>query len=137
MNALLIGVTLAVVVVAAVMLLRRKPGPAGRPAPQAPAAASQREMMLQIVIPDSGVCCAAAHQIETHRFVKALAPPLPLGECSMKQGCRCRYQPVPDRRIGERRQSSDKREIVRYEDNPRRAGHGRRAGDKLFDHDPD
>jgi len=85
-----------------------------------------REGMLQIVIPATGACCAAAHKIEAYRFHKGHAPSLPLNDCSMKQGCQCRYQPVPDRRIGERRAGGEKRDSIRYEENPRRQGPARR-----------
>jgi hypothetical protein len=136
-NTLLVGLLVVIGVVVAILLLRRKPRTTPRPSSAATAAATQREMMLQIVIPDTGACCAAARRIETHRFHKQQAPALPLADCSMKTGCHCRYQPVPDRRVGERRQQAEKREAIRFEENPRRDGRGRRAGDKLFDHDAD
>jgi hypothetical protein len=133
-NALLIGLLIVIGVGLAFLLLRRKP--AVTPPSHTSAAAPLRESLLQIVIPPTGACCAAAHKLETTRFNKGHAPPLPLADCSMKTGCLCRYQPVPERRIGERRTGGhEKREVIRYEENPRRKGHGRRAVDKLFDHE--
>jgi hypothetical protein len=136
-NAMLVGLLLVAGIVVAFLLLRRKPGASARHTSHAATggAATARESLLQIVIPESGACCSAAHQIETYRFNKHHAPSLPLPDCSMKNSCHCRYQPVPERRIGERRAGQEKRDTIRYEENPRRRGRGRRAQDKLFDRD--
>ena len=67
-NALLIGILIVVGVGLAFLLLRRKP--AVTPASRASAVAPSRENLLQIVIPATGACCAAAHKLETHRFNK-------------------------------------------------------------------
>jgi hypothetical protein len=131
-DAWLIGVLLVVGVAVALLLFRRKPAPAssGKSSPAAPA----RDSLLQIVIPPEG-CCEAARRLETQRFQKVYAPPLPLEACDRRTQCRCRFQLVPERRIGERRTGHEKRDSIRYEENPRRKGRGRRADDKLFDHD--
>lgn len=134
-NALLVGILLAVGVGVIFLLFRRKPSTTDRQAQASTATGSTRERLLQIVIPETGACCAAARRIETHRFNKQLAPPLPLAECSMKAGCHCRYQPVPDRRIGERRQNPDKRASIRFEESPRRQAHGRRTSDTNYPED--
>jgi hypothetical protein len=130
-NAWLIGILLVVGVAVALMLLRRKPAAPVKPQG---VVAQPRNQMLQIVIPPEG-CCESARQLESHRFDKAYAPALPLENCDRRTQCRCRFQPVPDRRIGERRTGHEKRDSIRYEENPRRKGRGRRAQDKLFDHD--
>lgn len=132
----LLGILLAIGGFVAFLLLRRKPDPVAHPPPQAPiTAGTARDMLLQIVIPETGACCAAARRIETHRFHKQLAPPLPLADCSMKNGCHCRYQPVPDRRIGERRKSDERRQSYRFEGATRRDRRGRRGTDGVFDDD--
>jgi hypothetical protein len=130
-DALLIGIVVVIGAALAYWLLSRKPA-ASMPSRGANAPVD-RENMLQIAIPASGACCDAARKLETHRFHKGHVPSLPLEECSMKQGCHCRYQPVPDRRIGARREGGEKRDAIRYEENPRRKGRGRRSEDKLWD----
>lgn len=134
-NALLIGLALAVV--AALVLLLRRKTPQDKPAGarNTTTASSSREVLLQIVIPATGACCAAARQLENQRFHKGHAPALPLAECSMKTGCHCRYQPQQDRRLGDRRQGEEKRETIRFEENPRRDGRGRRAVDRMWEQD--
>lgn len=136
-NILLLGILLVIGFGAAFLLFRRSQEPAGRPPPAPAQAGAAREMLLQIVIPGTGACCAAARRIETHRFNKQLAPPLPLADCSMKAGCRCRYQPVPERRTGERRKSDERRQSHRFEDDARREGRGRRHADSTFDGEAD
>ena len=131
-----VWVVLALLVAAAIsFLLLRPPRPHGA-STQSPTP-PRREPLLQIALPETGNCCAAAHKIETHRFQKEHAPSLPLTECSMKAGCHCRYQLVPERRVGDRRSAGDKREALRFDDQPRREQGGRRAKDNLWSNDGD
>ncbi|MGH8561398.1 MAG: hypothetical protein ACRES4_05500, partial [Nevskiales bacterium] len=102
LDVLLIGTMVVAGVGLAYVLLRRKPAVTAQ-SRASTTLAPVRESLLQIVIPATGACCAAARKIETHRFNKRQAPPLPLGDCSMKPGCHCRFQPVPERRVGDRR----------------------------------
>lgn len=127
-------VVVLLLAVGATVLLLRPPRAQPRPSGQQ-ASAPPREPLLLIALPETGNCCTAAHKIETHRFQKEHAPPLPLAECSMKSGCHCRYQLVPERRMGERRAGGDKRESIRFEENPRREQGGRRARDNLWSND--
>lgn len=129
-NALLIGIVVVIGVGLAYWLLKPKPTPSRQS--RGTTAPAERGNMLQIALPATGACCAAARKFETRRFHKGQAPSLPLEECSMKPGCHCRYQPVPDRRIGDRREG-EKRDVIRYEEKPRRQGRGRRGEDKLWD----
>ncbi|HXG29617.1 MAG TPA: hypothetical protein VNJ47_12315 [Nevskiales bacterium] len=130
-DAWLVGILLVVGAAVALMLFRRKPAKAVRPQGTV---TQPRGNMLQIVVPPEG-CCEAARQLQSHRFDKTYAPALPLENCDRRLQCRCRFQLVADRRIGERRSGHEKRDSIRYEENPRRKGRGRRAQDKLFDHD--
>ena len=130
-------VVVALLVAAGITFLLLRPPQARNAPPGKASTAPRREPLLQIALPETGNCCAAAHKIETRRFQKEHAPPLPLADCSMKAGCHCRYQLVPDRRMGDRRTGDDKREAIRFEENPRREQGGRRAKDNLFSNDRD
>lgn len=132
MNTLLGVALLAITTGVALWLVSRRSANADavhNPAPP-------REGLLQIVLPEAGAC-EAALQLESSRFQKHQAPVLPLPSCDRPGTCRCRcrYVTVDDRRLGERRRGEDKREGFRYEEKPRRTGRGRRAQDKLWDHD--
>ena len=51
-------------------------------------------------------CCNAVEAQQGKRYLLRQRPDLPLPNCSMPARCRCRYQPHPDRRKGERRSPS-------------------------------
>ncbi len=130
-NALLFGLLIVIGAGLAYWLLRRKPE-ASR-LPRSNTSSPDRENMLLIALPATGACCTAVRKLETRRFRKGYAPSLPLDECEMKQRCHCRYQAASDRRIGDRREGGEKRDAIRYEENPRRKGRGRRDEDKLWE----
>ncbi len=134
-NILLAGILLLAVVAVIFLLPRRRKRTSERRMGTSTAGPAQRELLLHIVIPPNGVCCDAARSIEASRFNKSGAPPLPLPDCSMKPTCHCRYQPVPERRVGERRQSHERRQVIRFQDDTRRAGSGRRSDDNAFHRD--
>ena len=50
-----------------------------------------------------GTYCSAVREIAESRFVQGDAPSLPVGNCSMKESCRCRYRTIPERRVRVRR----------------------------------
>lgn len=134
-NNLLIILVLVAMAAVIFVLLRRKPDNVKSARSQSHVSTPARENMLQIVLSPNNAC-KAAQELEGHRFHKGSAPTLPLANCKEPATCHCRYQMLADRRISERRIAGhEKRESIRYEENPRRKGRGRRAVDKLFDHD--
>jgi len=56
-----------------------------------------------VCIDSSGTRCAAAKHAADMRFLMREAPRLPLGDCTNKGACRCRFRKMPDRRNGDRR----------------------------------
>lgn len=64
---------------------------------------------------DNGQVCEAARRIVDKRFSFEGAPPLPLPGCAITQ-CSCRYAGLEEQRQPPpRRQSSDRRDKIRYE----------------------
>ena len=55
------------------------------------------------VIP-AGTACEAALQLRGRRFLTRDAPRLPLPQCDRQNQCQCKYQHLPDRRGGPRRE---------------------------------
>lgn len=77
-------------------------------------------------------CCDAAREIGDRIFLAADAPPLPLPQCTMPDGCKCHYRKYPDRRQGDddRRMFGETRRSVMYGGaERRRKPRGRRADD--------
>jgi hypothetical protein len=56
------------------------------------------------VVP-AGSACDAALLLRGRRFLTRDAPRLPLPACNRQNECQCRYQHLPDRRGGSRRES--------------------------------
>lgn len=56
-----------------------------------------------VTIYSNSNCCAAAKQLEGKKFLSNHAPVLPLGGCTNKDQCACRYKHYADRREDIRR----------------------------------
>jgi hypothetical protein len=75
------------------------------------------------------ICCDLARRFSEHRFLVRDAPPLPLGGCTMREKCQCRYIKHKDRR-GEPRRLIDFGVASRlFDGRERRARGGRRRED--------
>ena len=58
--------------------------------------------------------CELTHWLDGRLFSRQDAIPLPMPGCN-RAGCSCRYEVVADRRRGERRHASDRRDALRFE----------------------
>lgn len=74
------------------------------------------------------ICCDMARKFSEHRFLARSAPPLPLGGCTMRENCRCKYIKHKDRR-SEPRRLIDFGVAERIFDGRERRARGRRSGD--------
>ncbi len=126
---LLIGLVLVAIIAATVVWLQlhRKVEP-----PPLEPATELRPKLMQIVLHEDS--CNEARKLENVRFEKTSVPILPLSRCDNPQSChcRCRYVPVEDRRIYQRRRTEDKRQEIRLDGKARRKGGGRRRTDNVW-----
>ena len=76
-----------------------------------------------------GRCCPAVRALDDDRFLSTQAPRLPLAECTMRDGCRCKYRHHNDRREDFRRDMDFGLPERGYFGTNRRAMRGRRIGD--------
>lgn len=75
-------------------------------------------------------CCDLARKFSEHRFLVRDAPPLPLGGCTMRQRCQCKYIKHRDRRSEPRRLIDFGLAARLFDGRERRSrSSGRRAGD--------
>jgi hypothetical protein len=81
-----------------------------------------------VSIVPGAVCCAAARDLRTQRFLSKEAPPLPLKACTAS-GCRCSYRHFDDRRMKSRRASDRIGQPPPFSGAERRAASGRRQTD--------
>lgn len=81
-----------------------------------------------LVIPPGTTACQAAKAIEGQAFPRDELPVLPLVECTNRFNCKCRLDPLTEKRAKERRSGTERRPNLRYDpENPqRRSGHDRR-----------
>jgi hypothetical protein len=81
-----------------------------------------------VSIVPGAVCCGAARELRTRRFLSKEAPPLPLKACTAN-GCRCAYRHYDDRRTKSRRASDRIGQPPPFSGAERRAACGRRQTD--------
>jgi hypothetical protein len=117
--ALVIAIAIAVAGLLLLWLLRRSPRPRPRPPGQPhPGQDPARRKAGFVFIAGSQPCepatARAGRWMPAHR-----APSLPLAGCSGPAQCRCGLVPAADRRARVRRQQSERREDVRFEDGRR------------------
>lgn len=127
---------LAVAAGAAWWWLRRNASEAGVSTPTGIPAASHAKPGVpkpktwgkQLVIPTGSMPCENAIELAGKCFPGDKAPSLPLAGCTVAT-CSCRYEPLPERRVGgERRNTIERRGEIRFDpDKPdRRSGKDRR-----------
>ena len=100
---------------------------------EAPRSAGQKpkrdERYHAVGIRPGEICCEAARQFGTLRFLSAQAPGLPLPGCQLTS-CTCRYSHYPDRRHGVDRRSVHRAGHQTASDAiDHRLGNGRRTTD--------
>jgi hypothetical protein len=83
------------------LALFAKPAPPPAPAVHRPAASGPD--FRGVIISSSATCCAAARDSAGTRWLMRNAPRLPLPECSIPEGCQCKFKKVSDRRGSDRR----------------------------------
>jgi len=104
------------------------------PAPSASSAKPVRPtvaVVLRVQEPDCA--CENARKFADKIFVLGNAPQLPFKGC-MQADCRCRYQPITDRRTkGEQRKNASRREQIRFDmKDDRRQGQDRRQTNNVW-----
>lgn len=99
-----------------------------------PAVGDERQILLR---PGPGACSVARQQAG-RSFGSSEMPRLPLPGCRASS-CQCRFDVITGRRKGERREHSDRRESVRFDDKggERRRKDRRRSGADPWGIDPD
>ena len=106
-------------------------------ATQVPSASSAKPVrptvavVLRVQEPDCA--CENARKFADKIFVLGNAPQLPFKGC-MQADCRCRYQPITDRRTkGEQRKNASRREQIRFDmKDDRRQGQDRRQTNNVW-----
>ena len=86
---------------------------------------------ISVIVSDP--CCAAAQTLKDQRHLVMKTPKLPLPDCTMPQGCKCRYQKHSDRRETDedrRLIGSTMNSIWNAEAANRRKKPSKRSGDK-------
>lgn len=74
-------------------------------------------------------CCQMAKKLSEHRFLVRDAPALPLGGCTMRATCQCRYLKHKDRRTEPRRLMDFGLSTRLFDGRERRGRGGRRNGE--------
>lgn len=81
----------------------------------------------QIILRPGAGACSVARQQAGRSFGSEEMPRLPLPGCRA-DSCNCRFETVPGRRRGQRREGQDRRESIRFgEGDDRRKGDRRRS----------
>ena len=94
-----------------------------RPAPRP---AVSRSTSVTLRIPSAGSVCERARRLAGRTLDAADAPKLPLQDCA-RVDCRCRYEPLSERRRKTQRADNERRELIRFETKePRRKTPDRR-----------
>jgi hypothetical protein len=75
------------------------------------------------------ICCELARRFSEHRFLARDAPSLPLGGCTMRKTCQCKYIKHKDRRSEPRRLIDFGLAARIFDGSERRARSGRRNDD--------
>jgi hypothetical protein len=75
------------------------------------------------------ICCELARRFSEHRFLVRDAPQLPLGGCTMRKQCQCKYIKHKDRRSEPRRLIDFGLAARIFDGRERRARGGRRNDD--------
>jgi len=84
-------------------------------------------------IPSVGSVCERARRLAGRTLDAAEAPKLPLQDCA-RIDCRCRYEPLSERRRKTQREESDRRDLIRFETKePRRKTPDRRKRNTTWD----
>jgi hypothetical protein len=81
-----------------------------------------------VSIVPGAMCCSAARDLRSQRFLSREAPPLPLAGCTVSP-CRCSYKHFDDRRMKSRRSIDRMGQTAPWNGNERRAASGRRQTD--------
>lgn len=90
---------------------------------------------VQLMPPQSGLCCALIRQLQGRSFAKLDAPPLPLSGCTMLH-CYCYYKQLAERRkLRERRSGKERRQQIRFAPNSaRRSTNERRQANRVWNY---
>jgi len=105
--------------------------------PPAPPSSSSQPVrpVVAVVLRVQNLDCACenARKLADKTFVVGTAPQLPFRDCT-RVDCRCRYQPITNRRVkGERRKGTSRREEIRFEmKDDRRSGKDRRQTNNVW-----
>jgi hypothetical protein len=95
-----------------------------------PAVTGQLRPFQAISIYRGLICCELARKFSEHRFLARDAPPLPLGGCSMRKTCHCKYIKHKDRRAESRRLNDFGLAARLFDGRERRNRGGRRSNDE-------
>lgn len=113
---------------------RHTAGSARFTAPVARVSNTPRNATCLLVLRTSpdGCDCETARQFAGKTFDRATAPRLPLAGCS-RSDCRCRLEAISDRRRRPRRESADRRDLIRFSNKgDRRIGTDRRRPNAVW-----
>ena len=106
-------------------------------ATHAPSASSAKPVRPTVAVvlrvQEPNCACENARKFADKIFVLGNAPQLPFKGC-MQADCRCRYQPITDRRSkGEQRKNASRREQIRFDmKDDRRHGQDRRQTNNVW-----
>ena len=106
-------------------------------ATQVPSASSAKPVRPTVAVvlrvQEPNCACENARKFADKIFVLGNAPQLPFKGC-MQADCRCRYQPITDRRTkGEQRKNASRREQIRFDmKDDRRQGQDRRQTNNVW-----
>ena len=106
-------------------------------ATQVPSASSAKPVRPTVAVvlrvQEPNCACENARKFADKIFVLGNAPQLPFKGC-MQADCRCRYQPITDRRTkGEQRKNANRREQIRFDmKDDRRQGQDRRQTNNVW-----
>ena len=104
---------------------------------RAPSASSAKPVRPTVAVvlrvQEPNCACENARKFADKIFVLGNAPQLPFKGC-MQADCRCRYQPITDRRSkGEQRKNASRREQIRFDmKDDRRQGQDRRQTNNVW-----
>jgi hypothetical protein len=101
-------------------------GSPGKPASTTQTLSVPEVVGLKLHVPNPDCACDRARRLANRIFTLAEAPTVPLQDCG-RSDCRCSYERIAERRKGERRTRTDRRDEIRFEKkSDRRSGKDRR-----------